>query len=67
MSFLAMLLTADELAARLGMHPVYVRDVVSLKKPRPEGRGEPAQGGDNPIFRWMASTFVLAAGLKERG
>jgi hypothetical protein len=39
-----MLLTADELARRLGLHPVYVRDVVSMKKPRPEGRGEPANG-----------------------
>lgn len=35
-----MLLTADDLARMLGLHPVYVRDVVSLKKPRPEGRGE---------------------------
>lgn len=41
-----MLLTADDLARMLGLHPVYVRDVVSLKKPRPEGRGEPAWGGD---------------------
>jgi hypothetical protein len=34
-----MLLTADDLARMLGLHPVYVRDAVSMKKPRPEGQG----------------------------
>ena len=31
-----MLLTADDLAARLGMHPVYVRDVLSKRKGFPD-------------------------------
>lgn len=31
-----MLLTADELAARFGMHPVYVRDVLSKRKGFPD-------------------------------
>jgi predicted DNA-binding transcriptional regulator AlpA len=50
-----MLLTADQVAELLGLHPVYVRDVVSKRKGFPDARrfGKALRWDSDEIDDWI--------------
>lgn len=63
-----MLLTADDLARRLGLHPVYVRDVVSKRKGFPDARrfGKALRWDSDEIEDWIDKQRVSPTARRSK-